>query len=96
MSQTNQTHDPVNHPSHYTSGKYEVIDIIKDQLTPEAFRGFCLGNSIKYILRSGKKEGNPIKQDLGKSRYYLNAAIKSLEEQDEKEFMNWGKVLEKN
>ena len=31
--------DVVNHPSHYTSGKIEVIRIMEDQLTDEEYRG---------------------------------------------------------
>lgn len=30
-------HDNVNNPSHYTSGKYETIDVIQDSLTKEEF-----------------------------------------------------------
>jgi len=60
--------DMVNHPPHYKSGSMEVIDVI------ESFGlGFCLGNSIKYILRAGKK-GNA-KQDLQKAIWYLTRAI---------------------
>ena len=36
--------DPVNHPSHYTSGKIEVIDFIEDQKMP-----YHLGNACKYL-----------------------------------------------
>lgn len=46
----------VTHPSHYTSGKIEVIDFITDQQLD-----FCLGNVVKYISRAGKK------QEMGKS-----------------------------
>ena len=42
--------DPVNRPSHYTDGKIEVIEFIEDKKL-----GFCLGNSVKYIARAGKK-----------------------------------------
>lgn len=27
--------DPVNHPQHYTQGRYEVIDVIEDALGAE-------------------------------------------------------------
>ena len=43
--------DPVNHPSHYTSGKIEVIDFIEDQKMP-----YHLGNACKYLCRAGKKD----------------------------------------
>ncbi len=42
--------EQVNHPDHYKSGKFEVIEII------EEFKlGFNLGNVVKYVLRAGKK-----------------------------------------
>ena len=71
--------DPVTHPSHYTSGKIEVIDFITDQNLD-----FCLGNVVKYVSRAGKKEeeGKTIieKQieDLKKARFYLDFKIKQL------------------
>jgi len=62
----------VNHPPHYKSGGLESIDVI------EAFGlGFCLGNTVKYILRHSKK-GNPL-EDLKKARWYLDRAISALE-----------------
>jgi Protein of unknwon function (DUF3310) len=61
--------DSVNHPQHYKAQSgIEVIDVI------ESFElGFCLGNSIKYILRAGKK--NSRKEDLMKAVWYLNREI---------------------
>lgn len=71
------TKDNVNHPSHYQSGKFEVIDIIeeftKDYSGAEAF---AMGNVIKYVLRSGKKNGI---EDLKKAQWYLNYLIKDME-----------------
>ena len=65
----------VNHPSHYQSGKFEVIDIIE-----EFNLGFNLGNVIKYILRSDKKfEGSEMFQDLRKAKWYLEREISKLE-----------------
>jgi hypothetical protein len=82
MSQKN---DPVNHPSHYTSGKVEVIDIIEDQLGIAGLRGFCLGNAIKYICRAGKK--NSELEDLQKGQWYLNHIIKRLEASGSEQLM---------
>ena len=62
--------DKVNHPSHYTFGKYEVIDIIKDQLSEDQFVGYCLGNAIKYISRCQHK--GKMKEDIKKAIWYLN------------------------
>lgn len=67
---TSTPHDPVNHPSHYTSGSIECIDAIEAALTPEEFRGFCKGNSIKYVWRSNLKGNHD--QDLSKARWYLD------------------------
>lgn len=74
--------DKVNHPSHYTWLKdlcgIEVIDITRHM-------DFNLGNSIKYILRSGhkKEEGYTDKQktieDLKKAIWYIEDEIKMLE-----------------
>lgn len=65
--------DPVNHPSHYTSGKIEVIDYIEDQ----GFN-FNLGNAVKYISRAGKKDPNKTVEDLQKAIFYINREIKRL------------------
>lgn len=69
--------DPVNNPSHYTYSKYETIDVI------EAWGlGFCLGNTVKYISRAGKKS-NAL-EDLKKARWYLDREIANLEKANAK------------
>ncbi|HZK01029.1 MAG TPA: DUF3310 domain-containing protein [Tissierellaceae bacterium] len=60
--------DNVNHPSHYTFGQYEVLDVIEDWDLP-----FHLANVIKYIARA-KHKGNEI-QDLLKAQFYLNRYV---------------------
>ena len=62
--------DSVNHPSHYTSGKIEVIDFIEDQKLD-----FHLANALKYICRAGKKDPSKTKEDLEKAVWYLNRYI---------------------
>ncbi len=59
----------VNHPSHYTAGSIEVIDYVKDQLTPEEFRGYIKGNILRYVSRERHKNGD---EDLEKALFYLN------------------------
>lgn len=65
----------VNHPAHY-GGKdnlYEAIKVI------EAWRlGFCLGNTVKYIARAGKKSAQTELEDLEKARWYLDRQIAAL------------------
>lgn len=70
--------DMVNHPSHYTSGKIEVIEIMEDQMTEEEYRGYVKGQVIKYITRERHKNGL---EDLKKAAWYLNRLIKRLEKQ---------------
>lgn len=65
--------DPVNHPSHYTSSKIEVIEYILDH-------GFdyLLGNVVKYVSRAGLKSKDTEIRDLEKARWYLNRKIELL------------------
>ena len=62
------TPDPVNHPAHYQANGIEVIDIIEN-----FDLNFNLGNTVKYVLRAGKK-GNK-KEDLEKAVWYLNREL---------------------
>lgn len=64
--------DLVNNPSHYTYGKYEVIDVIEDWNL-----NYRLGNAIKYIARCEHK-GNKI-QDLEKAIWYIRREIEKSE-----------------
>lgn len=74
----NPTKENVNHPSHYTTGKFEVLDYIQDKLTIEEFEGYCIGNVMKYISRWRMKNG---KEDLMKAQFYLNKVIKDMKEE---------------
>lgn len=71
----------INHPTHYNSGRFEVIDIIEDQLGDFSFKGFCLGNVLKYICRAGKKTSSPL-EDLEKAEWYLHYYIEKLKEEN--------------
>jgi hypothetical protein len=68
------TDDPrVDHPAHYGGAdyRYEAIKVI------EAWElGFCLGNTVKYISRAGKKDD--ALTDLKKARWYLDREIQRL------------------
>ena len=70
----NKDNDPVNHPSHYTFSKYEVIDVLEEWNLP-----FHLANSVKYIARAGRKDPDKIEQDLRKCIWYIDRYIKLLE-----------------
>lgn len=69
--------DAVNHPSHYTDGKIEVIDFIEDKKL-----GFCLGNTVKYVARAGKKDPSKRVEDLQKAAWYLNRQIEKWKQED--------------
>lgn len=72
------TGDMVNHPPHYTWIKekcgIEVIDITRHM-------DFCLGNAVKYILRSGRKEKASEIEDLKKAIWYISDKIDQLEKE---------------
>lgn len=70
--------DSVNHPSHYTDGKIEVIEFIEDKKL-----GYHLGNVVKYVSRAGKKDASKTIEDLKKARWYLNRHILKLEDKSE-------------
>jgi hypothetical protein len=62
----------IDHPAHYGGDTtYEAIKVI------EAWGlGFCLGNCIKYICRSGRKDDAVA--DLEKALWYLRREIEQL------------------
>ncbi len=61
-------------PPHYHGD--EVMKII------ERFElGFSLGNAVKYILRAGKKDGEPERDDLQKALWYLERRLMQLRTQ---------------
>lgn len=67
--------EQVNHPKHYggADNPYEAINVV------EAWGlGFCLGNTVKYISRAGKKETDKTVQDLEKAKWYLEREIEKL------------------
>lgn len=69
-------HDPVNHPTHYTShpSGVECIEITRHC-------SFNIGNAIKYLWRAGLKHGNAV-EDLKKAVFYINDQIALLEKED--------------
>jgi hypothetical protein len=73
---TMEQKEMVNHPQHYGGAEnlYESIKVI------DAWNlGFCLGNTVKYISRAGKKDSDAELQDLRKALWYLQHHIETLE-----------------
>lgn len=71
--------DMVNHPTHYANRSYEVIDVMKDTMSPERFKGYLEGCVLKYMMRWDKK-GTPL-QDAQKAQWYLNKLIETIKEE---------------
>lgn len=73
-------HDPVNHPSHYTSDPsgVECIRITRH-------RNFNVGNAIKYLWRAGLKDSSKTVEDLKKAIFYINDEIERLNNQPKQE-----------
>ena len=66
-------HDNVEHPSHYETGKYECIEVMREALGDEAVMGFCICNAFKYIYRHRRKNGV---EDIEKAQWYINRYLK--------------------
>lgn len=62
----------VTKPSHYALfDDIEAIEVIARSMTREQFKGYCLGNILKYRLRAGKKsELAYLEKDLAKADFY--------------------------
>lgn len=71
--------DLVEHPSHYTAGRIEVIDFIEDSVkqAPDAVVGGLQWQVLKYMSRLWLKESPTL--DAEKARFYLNRLISTLE-----------------
>ena len=76
--------DNVNHPSHYTSGKIEVIDFIDDQQL-----SYEKGNVIKYVCRAGKKDAAKEIEDLKKAAWYIQREIKNVENRNNEKIIKY-------
>ena len=83
--------DPVNSPSHYTSGRYEAIDVITDAIAsaPTNEAAFLQGQTLKYLLRLWHKTDSL--EDAQKSCWYLVRLIDRLKDEKERTEANSGK-----
>ena len=79
MEKESKVSDPVNHPAHYETGKFECIEVMKEVFGIEAVQNFCLLNAFKYIYRCNHKNNKT--EDIKKANWYIN---KHLELESEK------------
>ncbi len=73
--------DMVNSPAHY-GGKdnpYEAIKVIRAWGYD---KNFCIGSVLKYLARSGKKQGEPPLRDLEKAAWYLRDEINAIKDRE--------------
>lgn len=72
VESTEEPMEGVTKPNHYALfDGIEAIEIIARSMTVEQFRGYCLGNILKYRLRAGKKsELAYAEKDLAKANFY--------------------------
>ena len=68
----------VDHPSHYNTGRIEVIDFIEDQKL-----SFHLGNAVKYICRAGRKDPLKKREDIEKAIWYLERHLLLMDREQE-------------
>jgi hypothetical protein len=71
--------EAIDHPQHYggRDNPYEAIKVIRAWNL-----GFCLGNTVKYISRAGKKDPAKLIEDLKKAAWYLQDEIETLEKKN--------------
>lgn len=69
---TSSGDEGVKKPSHYQLfDGVEAIEVIARSMTAEMFKGYCLGNILKYRLRAGKKgEMATLEKDTAKAEFY--------------------------
>ena len=65
----------VNKPVHYNTNGLETIDLIKESMSDEEFKGYLKGNILKYVSRYRHKHLSEPKKDLLKAQWYLNKLL---------------------
>lgn len=73
-SDTNLDTD-INNPSHYNKNGLETIDLLKESMSTEEFKGYLKGNLLKYVSRYQHKHPAEPKKDLLKAEWYLKRLI---------------------
>jgi hypothetical protein len=66
-------------PNYYIGRKYKI----EARKVVEDFQGdnYNLGTAITYLLRAGKKEGNPPEQDIRKAIHHLHFELDRIVEE---------------
>lgn len=72
--------DIVNHPSHYETGKFECIDVMRETQSDAVVQDFCICNALKYIYRHRNKNGV---EDIRKAKWYIDKYLEIEEAKNE-------------
>lgn len=81
------TGDPVDHPNHYCTGKYECIDVMIEIYGVQAVKDFCKCNAFKYLYRSERKNKM---EDMKKAIWYLHKYEELCKEETSHDVENGG------
>ena len=68
------------HHNYYKNKPIETIDVIRNELTSDEFRGYLKGQVWKYLSRHRGKNGL---EDLQKAKWYMDYLIKFEQEMGE-------------
>lgn len=64
-----------NRPAHCTQWPVEVIDLAERET-------FLIGNTLKYALRAGVKDGSTYGEDMAKARWYARRHVDNIAAHD--------------
>jgi len=78
INMTDDLWEQVNSPDHYNSNTIETIDLIRDSMESEEYRGYLKGNIFKYVSRYRYKEKENPYKDLLKAQWYLNKLVEDV------------------
>lgn len=70
--------DMVNHPAHYTKGRFETIEVLEDiaQHYRDPVQAFLVCQAIKYLSRAPLK--GSLGEDVQKAKWYLDRLVSKL------------------
>ena len=71
--------DKIN-PDYYKNKTIETIEVIRNELTSDEFRGYLKGQIFKYLARHRLKNGI---EDLKKAQWYMNYLVQFENEMEE-------------
>lgn len=82
------SHDPVNHPVHYTKGGVECIDALSAATVGKTgIEAVCVANVIKYLWRYEEKNGA---EDVRKAKWYLDRLLNEVTTKEAFDFAKAG------